>query len=298
MYDVIVIGAGPAGLQAGLTLGRMHRTVLLLDSGEYRNGTVAHMHNVVTHDGTPPAEFRATARAQLAAYAGVELREASARDVSGSVDDFAVALDDGSTARGRRVILATGVADELPDVPGLAELWGRRAFACPFCDGHEHAGGPIALLGTARAAHLVALLGGIAESITVFPIGQPATEDEHRALEAAGARVHPGPAIAMREEGDGVRVDTAEGGTVVAGVFIAMGGMRQRAPFAERLGLRTLSSGAIEIDEFGRTSLPGVSAAGDLAHRATLPGPVASVVMAAAAGQMAAAGIVQELTAH
>ncbi|WP_261164583.1 NAD(P)/FAD-dependent oxidoreductase [Microbacterium sp. Marseille-Q6965] len=298
MDDVIVIGAGPAGLQAALTLGRMHRSVLLLDSGEYRNATVAHMHNVVTHDGTPPSQFRTVARAQLESYADVTVREATATAVSGAADDFSVTLDDGTTARARRVILATGVVDDLPDIPGLAELWGRRAFTCPFCDGHEHAGRQVALLGTARAAHLVALLGRIAAGITVFPLGESPSDEERRALETRGARVHAAPAAAVRADGDGVRVETAVGDVVVDGVFVATGSMRQRAPFAEQLGLRMLSSGAIEIDEFGRTSVAGVSAAGDLAHRATLPGPVASVVMAAAAGQMAAAGLVQELAAH
>lgn len=157
MYDAIVIGAGPAGLQAALTLGRMHRSALLLDSGEYRNGTVLHMHNMIGADGAPPAEFRATARAELAAYDDVEIREAAATSVSGVADAFVVGLSDGSVVEGRRVILATGVADDLPDVPGLQGLWGTVAFSCPFCDGHEHAGKAIGILGAApRAEHLTA----------------------------------------------------------------------------------------------------------------------------------------------
>ncbi|MFK3676569.1 NAD(P)/FAD-dependent oxidoreductase [Microbacterium sp. NPDC090218] len=298
MYDVIVIGAGPAGLQAALTLGRMHRSTLLLDSGEYRNGTVLHMHNMIGEDGTPPAEFRASARTELAAYDDVEIREGAASGISGAEDAFVVALADGSAVEGRRVILSTGVADDLPLIPGLQDLWGTVAFSCPFCDGHEHAGRPIGILGAApRAEHLIGLLGRIVGDITVFPVDETFAEEERRMLEARGVRVSAVPVAAVEKHDDGVRIRTEADASVVAGVFVASGTMRQRAPFAADLGLRMLESGAIEIDEFGRTSLAGVFAAGDLAHRATLPGPMASVLLAAGAGQLAAVGIIQSFLA-
>jgi len=296
MYDAIVIGAGPAGLQAALTLGRMHRSALLLDSGEYRNGTVLHMHNMIGADGAPPAEFRATARAELAAYDDVEIREAVATSVSGVPDAFVVGLSDGSVVEGRRVILATGVADDLPDVPGLQDLWGTVAFSCPFCDGHEHAGKAIGILGAApRAEHLIGLLGRIVGDITVFPVGEAFSDDDRRMLEAKGARVGDAPVASVEKDDDGVLIRTADDQRTVAGVFVASGTMRQRAPFAAQLGVRMLESGSVEIDDFGRTSVPGVYAAGDLAHRASLPGPMASVLLAAAAGQLAAVGIIQSL---
>lgn len=296
MYDAIVIGAGPAGLQAALTLGRMHRSTLLLDSGEYRNGTVLHMHNMIGEDGTPPAEFRATGRSELAAYDDVEVRDTRVDRVEAREDAFGVYLADGSEFDGRRVILATGVADDLPALPGLQQLWGTAAFSCPFCDGHEHAGKPIAILGAApRAEHLIGLLGRIVGEITVFPIDTAFSEEEQRALEARGARVVDAPATAVDAHPDGVRVRTEQEELVVAGVFVASGTMRQRAPFAEQLGLRMLESGSVEIDDFGRTSVPGVFAAGDLAHRASLPGPMASVLLSAAAGQLAAVGVIQSL---
>lgn len=296
MYDAIVIGAGPAGLQAALTLGRMHRPVLLLDSGEYRNGTVLHMHNVVAEDGTPPAKFRATARQQLAEYRDVEIRDIAARTVTRTGDGFTVALDDGSAVEARRVILATGVADDLPPVPGLQELWGVTAFSCPFCDGHEHAGRPIGILGAApRALHLIGLLGRIVGDITVFPVGEAYTAEETAALAALGVRVSGAPVASVAATENGVRISTAAEDSDVAGVFVASGSLRHRAPFADQLGLRLLDSGSVEIDDFGRTSEPGVFAAGDLAHRASLPGPLASVVIAAAAGQLAAIGVIQTL---
>jgi thioredoxin reductase len=141
MYDALVIGGGPAGLQAALTLGRMHRTTLVLDSGTYRNGPVDHMHNVVTNDGRDPAEFRALVRAELAAYDDVELRDVAATSVARLADDtFEVALGDRTTVAARSLVLATGVRDVMPDVPGFAEQWGRTVHMCPFCHAHELAG--------------------------------------------------------------------------------------------------------------------------------------------------------------
>lgn len=296
MHDAIVIGAGPAGLQAALTLGRMHRSALLLDSGEYRNGTVQHMHNMIGEDGTPPAELRARARRELTAYDTVTVRDTAAQRIEGSATEgFRVTLADGSVERGRRVVLATGVADDLPAVPGLAPLWGLKAFTCPFCDGHEHAGRPIAILGPApRAEHLVGLLGPVVGDITVVPVDAPLGDDDRARLEGLGVRVA-GPAAEVSEHGAGVRVRTADGDLDVAGVFVAAASARQRAPFAADLGLRMLDSGSIEIDELGHTSVGGVFAAGDLAHRATLPGPMAAVLLAAAAGQLAAIGVIRSL---
>jgi thioredoxin reductase len=296
MHDAIIIGAGPAGLQAALTLGRMHRTALVLDSGEYRNGTVLHMHNVVTNDGTPPARFRATAREQIAQYPTVEVRDVAAEEISGSVDAFRVRLADGSDAEARRILLATGLVDDLPPVPGLRELWGTRAFSCPFCDGHEHAGRPIAVIGSAdRAEHLVSMLGRFVGEITVFPVGTAFAEDDRRMLESRSASVSLSPATAVSLDGADVRVTAGERTTTVDGIFVASVESRQRSPFAAQLGLRMLPSGAVEIDDFGVTSVPGILAAGDLAHRAALPGPMPAVTLAAAAGQLAATGIVRAL---
>ncbi|MFB7251053.1 NAD(P)/FAD-dependent oxidoreductase [Microbacterium sp. NPDC056234] len=298
MYDVIVIGAGPAGLQAALTLGRMHRSALVLDSGEYRNGPVAHMHNVIANDGTPPAEFRTTASGQLAAYSDVETRDATATRIVGAADDFTVEFADGSSESARRIVLATGMADVLPAVPGLDELWGRGAYTCPFCDGHEFSGARIGILGAAeRTSHLIGLLGRIADEIVVFPLDVPADPAAAAQLAQAGAVVHSAPVASVSGADAEITVRTADGDVTVAGLFVAAGSASQRAPFSDQLGLRMLPSGAIEVDDFGRTSLPGVSAAGDLAHRAALPGIMASVVAAAAAGQLAAVGVIQELMA-
>lgn len=298
MYDAIVIGAGPAGLQAGLTLGRMHRKTLVLDSGEYRNGTVAHMHNVLGDDGTAPEDYRARARKQLSEYQDVEFSPGTVARISGAFDDFTVHFPDGHSEDARRIVLATGVIDELPAVDGLDALWGRRAFACPFCDGHEFHDAELGVIGAGpRAGHLLGMLGRIAANITVFPL-EDVPADERAALTAGGARVASAVVERVSPGTDGgVTVTAGQEEYEVAGVFVAAGGFRQSASFVDRLELQLLDSGAVEIDDFGRTSVAGIFAAGDLAHRASMPGPMASVIQAAAAGQLAASFVVQELSA-
>ena len=131
MYDVIVVGGGPAGLQAALTLGRMHQSALLIDSGQYRNEAAHRMHNFATHDGTPPADFRAAARKEIAAYETVEIRDTVALAIDPVDGNFAVTLDGGDRVSAARIVLATGVRDVLPAIPGLEALWGTVVAHCP-----------------------------------------------------------------------------------------------------------------------------------------------------------------------
>lgn len=277
MYDVIVIGGGPAGLQAALTLGRVHRDVLLLDSGEYRNATVDHAHNFATHDGIAPAEFRRLARADLAAYATVELREARADRVELDGDDVVVHVAGGAIERSAALVLATGVKDALPDVPGVAEAWGREIAHCPFCHGHEFAGGTVALaVEGAHADRLTAMLGRIATELV----------DVHGRVRSV-ARVS-----------GGLDLTLDDGGTVhVDGMFIAPT-FSQSAPFAEQLGLELNESGCIRVNAFQVTSVPGVFAAGDAAHVPQLPMPMSAIVTSQAAGMVAGAAAVQHLLAR
>lgn len=274
MYDAIVIGGGPAGLQAALTLGRMHRSVLLLDSGDYRNGTVAHAHNLLTNDGVAPADLRSRARAELAEYPTVRLRDAAVDGVTPFGEGFTVTLTDGAQEHAARVILATGMRDELPPIPGLAAEWGRRVAQCPFCHGHEFAGETVAVAIAGEHAQMIRLMLDpvVAEVVLLDPADLAAVDSEP----------------------DGLVLRMRDGSTrAVAGMFIGAT-PSQRAPFAERLGCRTLPSGGIEIDDIGRTSVPGVYAAGDMAHLATAAGPMVSLAAAIAAGQLAAVAVVRD----
>lgn len=274
MYDALVIGGGPAGLQAALTLGRMHRTTVLVDSGRYRNGKVEHAHNFLTHDGRAPGEIRRLAREDLAAYDTVELRDTTVHAVREEGDGF-VAETDGGPIHARTLILATGLKDDLGSIPGLEEAWGREVAACPFCHGHELSGRVIGLAGTGpHVPMMTAMLSPIASRIEHFEDGE---------------------VTKIERTGDGVLVHRASGEPVeVAGLFVHPA-FAQAAPFAEQLGLDLLPSGCIRVDVLGQTSHPRVFAAGDLAHVEELPMPMASVLGAAAAGLTAGASVVRTL---
>jgi len=277
MYDTIVIGGGPAGLQAALTLGRMHRRTLVIDSGDYRNGTVEHAQNLLTHDGRAPRELRALGRADLASYDSVEIRDAAVQAVSAGFAGFTVDVA-GETLHTLTVLLATGLRDELPAIPGLADAWGREVAHCPFCHGHELSGERIAILGAGEhPAMQAAMLGRIASEVVVL---------------------EPDAVLSVEPADPGLRLRLSDGSSLrVGGVFVAPIST-QRAPFAAQLGLRMLSSGCVEVDLIGQTSVPGVFAAGDMAHVAALPGPMASLAAATSAGQLAAVGCVRLLVAR
>jgi thioredoxin reductase len=302
MHDVIVIGGGPAGLQAALTLGRVHRSCLVLDSGRYRNDPATEMHNFLTRDGTPPDEFRAAARSELTAYDTVEVRDATVTTVEADDHGVRVRTEDGSVHEARRLLLATGMADTLPAVPGLSALWGSAVAHCPFCHGHELSGGTVAIQGGPHAPRLTGMLAPVAERVVVVEHVHELTAEEADQIALLGGEVRPGRMVRVRPDADGAVIDLDDDSELrVDGLFVA-GTLAQAAPFAEQLGLVVLDSGAVGVDGFGRSSHPRVYAAGDLAHRASLPMPVSSVLAAAAAGQLAAAttvadGIAEQIAA-
>lgn len=289
--DIAIIGGGPAGLQAALSIGRIHRDAVLFDDGTYRNATVSHMHNVVGNDGTPPEEFRALAREQLTAYDTVTVREERVESLDEVDGTFHLRVADGSTVTAYAVVLATGVRDTLPPVPGLADLWGDLVAHCPFCHGHELSGQRVGILGAAIAPHLGAMLDRIASDLVVFTDGEALPGEWDGRPELRTERV-----VSVERHDGGVRVtlEGEDGETSheqVAGLFVKPA-MTQSAPFAAQLGLDLNPSGCVRVDEFGRTSRPGVFAGGDLAHLPAYPMPMASVTMAAAAGQVAASGAI------
>lgn len=298
MYDVAIIGGGPAGLQAALTLGRMHRTAVLIDSGRYRNAPVEHMHNLIGQDGRDPAQFRAAGRRELAAYPTVQHVSAEVLRVDGELGRFALALDGTDPIVARRVILATGVADTLPPIPGLEPLFGTVAAHCPFCHGHEFAGRTVGLIGTgAHAPRLAAMLRPIVAETVVLAHGEPVDPQVAAQLERLGASIRPDRIAAVARTEDGAEVAFADGSALSVGGILTATEWRQAAPFAAQLGVAMHAAGAVAVDAFGRTSVPGVSAAGDAAVGPGLPGPMHAVGLAIAAGLTAAASIVQDLVA-
>lgn len=289
-YEIAVVGAGSAGLQAALTLGRMRRRVAVFGTGRYRNDPTAEMHNFLGHDGESPASLRAAARADVARYATVELREQAVLRITAEGDGFRLEVEGADPVRVGRVILATGVSDTLPDVPGLAELFGNEVAHCPFCHGFEYADKPVGILGAAPHVPMMArVFDRIASEIVVVTDGEELDDDTAAALKRDDRAVVTAPVARVARSSAGLTVTLDDGSTRELGGLMVKPAWHQAAPFAEQLGLELSPVGAVVVDAMGHTSLPGVYAAGDMAQGPGLPQPMASVLVAAAAGQIAAA---------
>jgi len=297
MYDVIIVGGGPAGLAAALTLGRSRR-VLLLDAGQGRNAPAAAVHNLLAHDGTPPQELRRIGREQLGRYPTVEVREGAVH--SGHAlpgQGFRLELDGGDSVAARRLLLATGLADQLPKIDGLAALWGRSAFHCPYCHGFEASGRRLAVLGAGPDRVRLALqLTRFSNDLVLCANGQPLDGDLAERLAANGVRVRGEPVTRFEGRGGQLERIVLDRGEPLEreAVFIATV-LHQRSELAAGLGCVLLPDGCVEVDELARTSVPGVYAAGDMAHRAALPMPFAAVSWASASGTLAGAMLDQDL---
>lgn len=295
IHDVAVIGAGSAGLQAAQTLGRMHQRTLVLGTDRYRNDPTGHMHNFLGHDGAPPAELRTAARKDAEAYDDVRFRDAEVLRVSGELGGFVLELAGEEPVHARRVLLASGVRDTLPAVPGVAEEFGDLVAHCPFCHGHEFAGRRVGILGSApHVAAMASMVRPIAREVVVLAHGGEVDEATTTSLARLAVPVVPGPVTAVRRGGDGLVVDVADSEPVALGGLFVKTDWALAAPHAAQLGVELSETGAVLVDAFGRTSVPGVYAAGDMAQAPGLPMPMASVLVAASSGLVAAAACVQD----
>ena len=231
-YDVIIVGGGPAGLSAALALGRARKRVLLCDAGPRRNAAAEHVHNFVTRDGTTPDEFRRIGRQQLAAYPKVEVRDAQVDGVEGSSGAFGVAVG-ADTVEARRVLLCTGMIDELPPIEGFRDLWGHAVFQCPYCHGWEAQDRPWGYLARAAdSAHLVPfalLLRGWTRDLVVFTGGAFELPDEAALrLRSAGVRLETAAVARLVAEGQRLEaVELAGGARVRCEVLFAHPPQRQ-----------------------------------------------------------------------
>jgi thioredoxin reductase len=271
MHDVIVIGGSYAGMSAALQLGRARRDVLVIDGGRRRNRFASHAHGVLGFDGVPPEVIAAKGRADVLAYPTVSWRDAEVDDVNPIADGFVVRAGN-EEYRARRIVLATGVVDELPPVPGLAERWGRSVFHCPYCHGYELDEGAIGVLATSPLAlHSVALVSewSTLNGTTLFL--DAAVEPEPDQLEDLDRReisVERTRVAALEGEGPGVVVRLVDGRRIaLAGLFVVPR-LRPAAPFAAQLGCE-LAEGPLgpfyKTDATKETTVPGVFACGDTA---------------------------------
>ncbi|GAB2556824.1 NAD(P)/FAD-dependent oxidoreductase [Leucobacter ruminantium] len=297
-WDTIVIGAGAAGLSAAQALGRSLRGTLVIDAGSPRNRFASHMHNVLGLDGTPPAELLARGRAEAERY-GVAFREGSvlavrdrpADEGSGSPARVLVELDGGDTLEARSLVVATGIADELPPIRGLARHWGTGVLHCPYCHGWEVRGRRLAVITTSPLGmHQARLLRQWTEDLTVFTAGLGELSDEaRREFAARGVRLVPDPVTeVVAGDGAGIAaVRTASDEFAVDAIFTASA-LVPHDGFLAELALdraETPMGSFIAVDPTGRTSHPRVWAAGNVVA------PAATVPVAMGAGAMAGAAV-------
>ena len=293
-YDVVVVGGGSAGLSAALVLGRSRRRTLVLDSGEPRNAPSSGVHGFLSRDRIPPEELLEIGREQLEMYPSVEVRPARVTGASGENGDFEVVIEDGTLVRARKLVLATGVVDELPEEPGFEELWGRGVYHCPYCHGWEVRDRPLAVLNPGEgAAERAAFIRNWSRDLVLLTDG-PANlgEEGRRALRALD--------ISLREErishleGDPVgaagglrRIHFEDGSSLEREGLFYVPPQHQGSELAQMLGCEIGPMGqapsGVKSDPTTReTSVAGVYVAGDAGNA------VQSALLAAASGANAA----------
>jgi thioredoxin reductase len=284
-----VVGGGAAGLSGALVLGRARQDVLLIDAAEQSNRPAHAVGGLLAQEGTSPDELYAAAHAQLAQYPSVRVRREAVVALERADDGtFAARLAGGDVARGRRVLLTTGMEYAVPDLPGIAERWGNSVFHCPFCHGWEVRDGALAVLGDGeKAVFVTLLLRGWSDDVVFLGRADDAGREK---LEAAGVRIDERPVRAVAGEGATI---VFEDGTELPRDGLLVGApLRQRSTLAADLGLELDEAGTVVVDKLARTSVPGVFAAGDVA------GTMAQVSAAMGAGGSAGAFIRQSLLAE
>jgi thioredoxin reductase len=290
-YDVVVVGGGAAGLSAALVLGRARRRVAVIDAGEPRNAPADHMQGFLSRDGTPPAELLAAARAEVLRY-GVEIVDERVLEIT---DGFALTLAGGRVVTARRLLLATGAVDRLPDIPGARERWGRDVLHCPYCHGWELRDEPIGVISTGPGsvdhAHL---LRQWSHDVIFFTHDHPVMPTERELLDARGIQVVAGWIAELSIVDDRLAaVRLRDGDSIPRAALFIRPALRARddSPI-ESLGCAVDESGLARVDASGRTTVPGVWVAGNATN------PRAQVITAAGEGSAAAIDINNDLVAE
>lgn len=291
-YDVVIVGGGAAGLSAALVLGRARRRVAVIDAGKPRNAPAAHMQGYLSRDGMPPSALLAAGRAEIAGY-GVEVVDGVVAGIEATAGPgFTIRLGDGADLAARRLLVATGVRDELPDVPGVQERWGRDLLHCPYCHGWEVRDQPLGVLGSNPGSVLHAqLVRQWSDDVVYFAHTQEPSAAEAAELGARGIQVVHGEVARLVVEDDRLTgVELVDGRVVPrSAVFVRPVNVPHPDDLLGTLGCQRDGGGFALVDHTGRTSLDGLWAAGNVVD------PRAQVITSAGAGSAAAIAINADL---
>lgn len=286
IYDAIIVGGSFAGLSAAMQLARARRRVLLIDAGQPRNRFAAHSHGFLGQDGKSPQAIVQVARDQLAHYPTVSFLDGQAVNASAQAGTLRITMAGGQTVQGQRLILATGLRDALPALPGLQERWGKTVLHCPYCHGYEVAGSPLGVMAAhPLSAHQAMLLPDWGPT-TYFTQGEFEPDDEQAAvLQKRGVRIERSPIVELMGTAPSLdAVKLADGRRMAIHALFVAARTHMASPLAMQLGC-AFNEGplgpVIHVDEFRQTSVPNVYAAGDAAI------PMSNATLASASGVMA-----------
>ncbi|WP_024426667.1 NAD(P)/FAD-dependent oxidoreductase [Bacillus safensis] len=291
LLDCAIIGGGPAGLSAALVVGRGRKQVIVFDDELPRNRVTQESHGFITNDGMTPFEIRRAGEADLQKYPNIKIKRSRIVDIQKKEERFTLLTHEGDRFEAKKIILATGLQDILPEIEGIHDVYGKTLFSCPFCDGWELKDKALALIAeNQRALHMAKLLSNWTKDLIVFTNGHVLAEEDKVLLTAHSIQVIDVPIVSIDQDNGQLRsLQLANGETVKReGGFVASE-FKQSAPFAEKLGCQMTKNTGIETDILGRTTVSGVFACGD-----NLGGP-AQLVLAAAAGSQAGMGVIHEL---
>jgi len=289
-WDVIVVGGGPAGLSAALVLGRSLRRTLIVDSREPRNAPSHALHGFLTRDGIDPHEFRRSAAEELARY-GVQMRADTVVDAAVCDVGFSVKLEDGTELRSRKLLLATGVRDVLPEIEGLAERFGDSVLHCPYCDGWEAKGRKLGVYGEGDAGVAFAVQVAHWSPDVIFTPPDPEALSKAHRRDLAAARIEIAPEPVVRLEGPGTRLEhlvLRSGRQIAREALFFKAGCVLASDLAQRLGCKQ-DGASVRADPSGTTCVPGVYVAGDMSPQPKL------AIVAAAEGMQAAMELHSEM---
>ena len=294
MFDVVIIGGGPAGLSAALVLARCRRRVLLCDAGQPRNARSSALHGFLSRDCIPPLELLRLGREELRPY-GVEPRKVTVSELVRAGDFFEATLDNQQTVRARMALIATGVRDHLPEIPGLEECYGVTVHHCPYCDGWEHRDQVVAVIGRGTSGAGLALsLKTWTPRVVLCTNGMRAIRPRDRQqLDDQGIDVHMSRIVRVEHDGPLVRaIVFADGGSIRCGAVFFSERQSQQCDLAARLGCQMNRGGVVKTGNLGETHLPGLYVVGDASR------DVQFAIVAAAEGAKAAVAINKALQAR